>query len=830
MPDTETRKSPRDPDAEIHEYRDLMTTPTTFEEGFTLRTILGVLFISVVMVPGNMYLSLMTGGSLGAAAEWVTIILFIEIARRSFTTLKRQEIYVLFYVAASLVAAETGTFQGLLWNQYLVQSEAARQFGIAHLIPRWVAPPLGSEALTQRTFLHGDWLMPIGLLLAGLVIGRVSWFTMGYTLFRLTSDVERLAFPFAPINAQGALALAESSAGEETWRWRVFSTGAMIGAGFGALYVGVPAITGALLTEPVQIFPIPFADITRDSGYVLPATPLGLSFHLGTVIVGLVAPFWGVVGAVAGSLTYVAACPILHHYGYLPRWQLGMGSLETFFINGVDFWMSFGIGVTFAVALVGFYQVFTGMRRRRAEQRQAEGERSQKSRLMSVVRRESLPPGRGDFSVPVMLGLFAAVTLGTIGIARWMIPEFPFFYFLFFGFIFTPIMSFVNARLIGMVGQSVSIPFVKQGAIFLSGYRGVDVWFVPFPLENYGATAQKFREIELTGTKFTSILKAEVFMVPIVLVTSFLYWSYLWRLAPIPSSTYPYAQVMWRLQAYQESLWLSATLRGETKVEGSKATWQPANLPDRTQWYWRASAVDKDGNRGRWSQVGTFETRSPESRVTGSKSDSGPATRDPSTPLRTSPQPGSEEAKRLEGFDLGRAGPTGQTDVLSSLPTPELISPAHGEVMDTLAPTLTAHIPQGVHGVFFEVDTDPAFLSRERQTSEDKPLLLQALKPGVIGAGMAAGLGLFLLSGVFGLPTLLAFGYVRSLTTMPHFILPEIVGALLARFYFWKKYGRQQWRMYALILSVGFSSGMALMAMISIGVALIQKSVSPLVF
>jgi hypothetical protein len=128
------------------------------------------------------------------------------------------------------------------------------------------------------------------------------------------------------------------------------------------------------------------------------------------------------------------------------------------------------------------------------------------------------------------------------------------------------------------------------------------------------------------------------------------------------------------------------------------------------------------------------------------------------------------------------------------------------------------------------VDTDPAFLSRGRQTSEDKPLLLQALKPGVIGAGLAVGLGLFILSGLFGLPTLLAFGYVQSLTTMPHFILPQVAGALLARFYFWKKYGRQQWRTYAMVLSVGFASGMALMAMISIGVALIQKSVSPLVF
>ncbi len=814
---TETQKTPRNPNAEIEEYRDLMATPAAFEEGFTLRTILGVLFISVVMVPGNMYLSLMTGGSLGAAAEWVTIILFIEIARRSFTTLRRQEIYVLFYVAASLVAAETGTFQGLLWNQYLVQSEAAQQFGIAHLIPRWVAPPPGSEALAQRTFLHGDWLMPIGLLLAGMAIGRVSWFTMGYALFRLTSDVERLAFPFAPISAQGALALADSSAGETTWRWRVFSTGAMIGAGFGALYVGVPAITGAMLTEPVQIFPIPFADITRDSGYVLPATPLGLSFHLGTVIGGMVAPFWGVVGAVGGALTYVAACPILHHYGYLPRWQLGMGSIETYFINGVDFWMSFGMGVTFAVALVGFYQVFVGVKKRQRGTQNAErGTQKPESsvhRSSFIAHRSSVPEGRGDFSISLMLGLFAAVTLATIGIARWMIPEFPFFYFLFFGFVFTPVMSFVNARLVGMVGQTVSIPFVKEGAIFLSGYRGVDIWFVPFPLENYGATAQKFREIELTGTRFTSILKAEVFMVPIVLLTSFLYWSYLWRLAPIPSATYPYAQVMWRLQAYQSCLWLSSTMRGELKVEGSKATWQPANLPDWTRWYWRACAVDKDGNRGRWSEVGTFETRVEKRPETGKRGD------------------GEKDFPPLSDTPLLRFGKGGAEEQgRSSLPVPELLTPAHGEVVGTLTPRLEARVPDGAHGVFFEVDTDPAFLSRGRQTSEDRPLLFQALKPGVIGAGLAVGLGLFLLSGLFGLPTLLAFGYVRSLTTMPHIILPEIAGALLARFYFWKKYGRQQWRMYALVLSVGFSSGMALMAMISIGVALIQKSVSPLVF
>ena len=40
------------------------------------------------MMPGAIYLGLVAGTSLGQAAEWTTIILFTEVARRSFVTLK----------------------------------------------------------------------------------------------------------------------------------------------------------------------------------------------------------------------------------------------------------------------------------------------------------------------------------------------------------------------------------------------------------------------------------------------------------------------------------------------------------------------------------------------------------------------------------------------------------------------------------------------------------------------------------------------------------------------------------------------------------------------
>ena len=817
---------------EVEEYRDLLETPTEFEDGFTRKAILGVFFVAFVMIPGNMYLSLMVGGSLGAAAEWVTIILFAEITKRSFTSLTRQEVYVLYYVAAGLIAAETGAFEGLLWNQYLRQSPPAQQFGIANLIPDWWAPPLESPALLQRTFLHTDWIIPISLLLAQFVISRVSWFTMAYALFRLNSDYERLPFPFAPVAAQGATALAETTQGVESWRWRAFSAGAMIGLVFGTLYVAIPAISGSLLTKPIQLIPIPFVDFTQVTGNFIPATPLGFTAHLGPIFAGLVMPFWGVMGTFLGVVAHSVANPILYDLGYLQIWQPGMGAIETFFVNSVDFWMSFGIGTTIAIALIGIWQVVQGLRNAAAARASGRGGGSW-----------AVPEGRGDFPMWIALTLYGLTAAGLIVIAWIFLPAFHQFiwFFLFFGFVLTPFQSFVNARLVGMVGQTIEIPYVREATIILSGYQGVDIWFMPFPLGNYGSQTQKFREIELTGTKFTSIIKAEVVMVPIVLFATFLYSSYIWKLAPIPSASYPYAQVMWRLRALQTCIWFTGTLKSELKEspERNSATWVPSNLVEGEWWYWRVRAADskwiesqgKFGEAGPWSEKRAFYTHFGESMPTDVP------TLPPGALEKAAPAAGGYEV-RAEGpaaAGLPHAADLIRDAVATPDRIPELVEgerPVIG-VVDTPRPALLAAsaqaLPEGWE-YYFAVDTDPNFTSPWIQRSTDEPWLFRAIKPNLIVAGTVVGLGSYILLSAFGLPILLVFGYVRALTTIPHWMITEVIGAMLARYYFWNRYGRQQWRTYAPVLAVGFACGMALMGMASISIALIQKSVSVLIF
>jgi hypothetical protein len=146
-------------------------THQKFEEGFTTRTAIGALFVGLVMMPGAMYLGMVAGAGLGDAAAWVTVVLFSEIARRSFQPLKKQEIYMLLYMAGGLVAGANAGFHSLIWNQYLVQCP---QIGdLAKEIPRWVAPAANDPAIAQRTFFSVSWVVPICLIVVNDVIGRM---------------------------------------------------------------------------------------------------------------------------------------------------------------------------------------------------------------------------------------------------------------------------------------------------------------------------------------------------------------------------------------------------------------------------------------------------------------------------------------------------------------------------------------------------------------------------------------------------------------------------------------------------------------------------------
>ncbi|MHB9024598.1 MAG: peptide transporter [Armatimonadota bacterium] len=661
-------------DRELEMYRTLLETPKEYRNGFTWTAVAGAFFVGLLMMPGTIFLSLMTGG--GINASWVTLIIFSEISRRALKTLNTQELVVLLYVAGAMSAGVMiagvggGPIVELIYRQFFVNSDAVRDAGLTGQFPAWWVPQVGSEAILGRSLVHADWLIPVAILLFLTVVGKVQQYTLGYFFFRLTSDVEKLPFPMAPVSAQGAMALAESGEKKTTWKWKVFSIGAMIGLAYAAVQIGVPLISGAVLAKPIQIIPLPWYDTTTLTEGLLPATPTGMMMDLGLVLVGMVIPFWAVIGSASAVLLTLVLNPILHNLGVLTRWQPGMDTIATSFSNQIDFWMSFIIGATLGVAVISVYQTTRDVTKKLAENRQKHRENAS-----VTARKENIwevPAGRGDFSPWLAVAIYLVCSLGVVILCHSLVKDFPVPFLLFFTFLYTPFISYVNARIIGIAGNHVDIPFVREGAIILSGYKGLAIWLAPMPMGNFGFQAQSFRVNELTGTNFWSYVKADCLVVPLSFVLSFVFWAFVWHAGTIPSESYPWAQKMWDLTAMNQVLLYSATLK------------------------------------------------------------------------------------------------TG------------------GEI----------------------------------------PLFFQAFHLPVVGSAFGFTMLSFIVMSLVGLPIMTIFGFIQAVGVMPHATIPLIIGALIGKFYFQKRFGQRNFLQMAPVLVAGYSTGVGLIALIGVAINLIMKAIS----
>lgn len=545
------------------------------ENGFTWRTVIGALFIAFVMLPGIIFMGLMIGEDMGTAADWVVIILFVEIARRSFMTLRKQELYILKYTVGSLssisgsVALGGGIFAWMVYNRFLRNSEEFANFGIAHEVPNWWAP-YGDDAFIGG-FLAPIWWPVLTVTILTMILNKLTQLSLGFLAYKVTVDVEKLPFPLAPIQAEGAIALAESSQDKDKkgFRQYCFSIGVMIGAAFGLIYAAVPILTGAFFGRPQHLIPIPFLDLTVALQHIFPGAIIGITLNMGLLFTGFVLPWRIAVGMIFSSIFFkIFFNTFLQRMGWLPSWSEGKDAIATQVADTLDFYLSFGIGSSFAVFAVGVFgmvKAVTAYKKKKANQEDV-GDGVDLSKFWERNR------DRGDPPTAVMLCIWAISAMSFVMLSNHLIngdlqpgdKPFSILWLMGFAFIWTPINTYINARMSGIAGQSAGVPFVFESAIFASGYRKVNIWFAPLPLNNYGNTADMFRVCELTRTKFTSIFKAELFIFPLMLVASFIFWSYITGLGPIPSDQYPFVQKFWPMHAQMRALWASGMQEGQS--------------------------------------------------------------------------------------------------------------------------------------------------------------------------------------------------------------------------------------------------------------------------
>jgi hypothetical protein len=560
-----------------------------YENGFTWRTVLGAFFVAFVMLPGVIFMGLMIGQDLGTAAEWVTIILFVELARRSFLVLRKQELYLLKYTVSHLshisggLALGGGVFSMMVWNRYLKTSEAFHNFGIAQEIPQWAAPH--SEAV-YSSFVQEAWYPVIAVVVGAMLLSKLTQLSLGFLAYKITADAEKLPFPLAPVHAEGAIALAERSRDENNrgFRQYCFAIGVMCGAAFGLIYVAIPTLTTAFVNKPLQLIPIPFLDLTEQFETFLPSGTVGISLNLGLMFMGFVLP-WRIVlgGFIAAIGTQMIINPLLlYPNDILTSWKPGYDAIQTHVANSLDIYLSVGIGTALAIAVVGFYGLFKAVfkfsRQRKAEQQEAReaGDLSDGADLKAMFRRDV---ERGDPPIWAALGVWLAASVGFVALSHYLVnynfrtggffpteEQFPLIWLILFAFVWTPINTYINARMSGIAGQHAGIPYVKEAFIYMSGYRYVNIWFAPLPIRNFGKMADQLRVCQLTRTKFTSILKAELLIFPLMLVASFIFWNYISGLGPIPSDRYPYVQKFWPQFAQIRAVWASGMREGQSQL------------------------------------------------------------------------------------------------------------------------------------------------------------------------------------------------------------------------------------------------------------------------
>lgn len=554
-------------DKELEDFRRLLEVPDTFEEGYNISSLIGTLFVAAVMVPGALYMELVAGTGIGGAAQWVTVLLFVEVAKRANAKLSRAQLFILFYMSGMIMGRSV--YGTPLYTQFLVRSDAAVSTGVAAGIPTWVAPANLDEL--PRTFLSKAWLPFLGLFLFREIMSRIDTAVLGYGLFRLTSDIERLPFPMVPVGAQGILAMAEQVEGSakaagSNVRWRMFCVGSGIGMIFGLVYMGLPTITGSFFDNPLMVFKIPFADFTAYTEDFLPAVATGMSFDMGNLILGMTLPYFSMLGSFIGLIFTFIMNPILYANGMMTTWKQGDDTVTTLFANNVDFYFSFQIGVSLAIAIYGIAVAIMTVRRNRdtAAGKQSMEEIEHRSKLRGHV------PGK-------WVCLSYIVTCSSyILLSGWLIDWHPgvMAVLFFFGFLYTPLISYVTARLEGLAGQVIEIPFITELAFIMSGYTGVKIWFMPIPKSNYGVQVVNYKQAELLGCKFGSIWKAQFFLFPVIIISTILFSSFIWSLAEIPSAVYPFTMEIWDLNAKNACLLYSSTLGEYSQFSEALGFWR----------------------------------------------------------------------------------------------------------------------------------------------------------------------------------------------------------------------------------------------------------------
>ncbi|MFB0504293.1 MAG: hypothetical protein ACETWE_10705 [Candidatus Bathyarchaeia archaeon] len=544
-----------------------MCAQRTYEGALTWRTVLALVFASVIVQPGIMYIYLVAGWAL-PLSTWLVILLWVEISRFMGHPMRKQEIFIIMAFQWTAISG-AWLFLNPIKNLYFSYSDIPETVGLTSYVPYWWAPP---GAIGEfRSFIDFRWAVPLFVMVATFLLERIAAVSIGYLSYQIFAVEEKLEFPSQSASAQTIVTLAE----REPDRMRALTAAASLGMIYAGLSFMLPYLTGGLGGSPLQFLPRGWSDFTYLIERFIPGGTLGMDATLFTFVSGFIVPLPVLALMLATSLgiyligNHFLIPPEYGGSGLWPEWRPGMPMLIIINRSQIYVWISVAIGFMLAVAFIPLLlrpRVLIG--------------------AFQALRRASGVGEKPPVPLWLLLVAFFGSTLASVALFHFLVPDFPIWIPLVFSVGLSFFTSFISASAAGVTWGGASVPYLRESSIYFSGYRGLDAWFAnyitwgtspylslqqigglawvaPPPMAglplivNGGAISGQLKMADIVDCPKRDYILS-VFLVALLgFGMSFIYSSIFWSAAPIPSSAYPYTVTGWITEVIERARWVN---------------------------------------------------------------------------------------------------------------------------------------------------------------------------------------------------------------------------------------------------------------------------------
>ena len=521
-------------------------------KGLTWRSIAALLFALFLVEPVIIYNFLVYGYGIPISV-WLVVLLWLELALIAGAPLSRQEIFIIMAFEWMGVFGYSTMFLNLLKNLYFTSTEAllTAQVSLDIKIPDFFVPvgPEAQRVIALRTFFDRAWLKPILVqVVVPTVLTAAANLVLGLFTYYIYGVVEKLPFPWASAQATTINALAE----RDPRFIRVFTLAMVLGLIYNFMTRGLSSIAGA---PTVTFFPRAYHDLTHAVELVLPGASFAFTSDLTFYLQGMLLPFDIALAQFLGSMAfYFVGTWIITINDLWPpeaKWGPGRGFMWIFDYSQRYFWTSFGIGLGIVTAILPLLL----------------HPRTFGRALKSVSLSYGGTTGR------IMLAIFFACGIGASLFTKYLVPGFPLWILLFFSLVWSLIGTMLQTYSAGLT-FGMNIPYMKELAIYYSGYKQRDIWFAPVLIFTGGSNvASHLKLAELTNTRVRDYVIAYILVFSLGMFSSLLFTQLLWQAAPIPSWAYPYTITGWQTESvsfwsFQRWLWTGYLFRKQWILAG----------------------------------------------------------------------------------------------------------------------------------------------------------------------------------------------------------------------------------------------------------------------